>query len=175
MIRLNQVEDPDKSSSNFKFKDKLRSLIDTIKEPDQSDEEFLEKSVLEALEYKESRKYLEDMIQKVEKLLLEVKDREEFIKIKQEEIREEREKLESQLRAATPHANPSMPAREQRRFREETHRIHWNTEKQVKRNVINTEIEELLTHLESRWAELDKLELGRLKELMEKNRKNEKK
>jgi hypothetical protein len=36
-------------------------------------------------------------------------------------------------------------------------------------------MDELLTHLESRWAELDKLELGRLKELMEKNRKNEKK
>ncbi len=175
MIRLNQVEDPDKSSSNFKFKGKLRNLIDTIKEPDQSDEEFLEKSVLDALEYKESKKYLEDMIQKVEKLLLEIKEREEFINNKQQEIREEREKLESKLRAATPHTNPSMQSRDQRRFREEAHRIHWNTERQIKRKAINTEMDELLTHLESRWAELDKLELGRLKELMEKNRKNEKK
>ena len=115
------------------------------------------------------------MIQKVEKLLLEIKEREEFIKNKQQEIREEREKLESKLRAATPHTNPSMQSRDQRRFREEAHRIHWNTERQIKRKAINTEMDELLTHLESRWAELDKLELGRLKELMEKNRKNEKK
>lgn len=177
MIILNQVEDPDKSSStsNLKFKENLRNLIDTIKDPAQTDEEFLEKSILEALEYKEGRKYLEEMIQKVEKLLLEVKERDESIKAKQQEIREEREKLESKLLASTPHANPSTPSRDHRKFREEAHRIHWNTEKKIQRKVINTEIDDLISHLESRWAELDKLELSRLKELMEQNRKEEKK
>ena len=175
MVILNQVEDSDKSSSNFKIKEKLRNLIDTIKEPAISDEEFIEKSILDALEYKESRRYLEDMIQKVEKLLIEVKDREEFIKTRQQEIREEREKLESKLIASTPHANPSISSKDQRRFREEAHRIRWNTEKQIDRRVINTEIDEMLRHLESRWAELDKLELSRLKEIMEKSRKSEKK
>ena len=115
------------------------------------------------------------MIQKVEKLLIEVKDREEFIKARQEEIREERKKLESKLIASTPRANPSTSSRDQRRFREEAHRIRWNTERQIDRRVINTEIDEMLRHLESRWAELDKLELTRLKEIMDKNRKSEKK
>ena len=175
MIILNQVEDPNKSSSNLKFKEKLRNLIDTFKEPEQSDEEFLEKSVLEALEYKEGKKQLEDMIQKVEKMLLEVKDREEFIAEEQKEIKQEREKLESKLLASTPHANTSASSRDIRKFREEAHRIHWNTEKNIQRKVINTEIDDLISHLESRWAELDKLELNRLKELMEQNRKEEKK
>ncbi|MHB1492172.1 MAG: hypothetical protein ACYCSG_06320 [Thermoplasmataceae archaeon] len=160
---MNDVEEPQKVSStnSEKIKERVRSLMEIMIDPDESEDEFIERCILEALEYKETKKNLEMLSDKVQDLLAELREKEKTLS-------EERRKFAGQIQASmAPTPQPT-----DRKTREEAHRIHWNNQvPATKKKTINTEIEDLISHLESRWAQLDQLDLEHLRALMEKNHK----
>jgi hypothetical protein len=162
-IILNNVEEPQKPSStnSEKIKERIRSLMEIMIDPDESEDEFIERCILEALEYKETKKNLEMLSDKVQDLLAELREKEKALST-------EKQKFAGQIH----HAMAPVPPTVDKKTREETHRIHWNTQvAALKKRETNPVIDSLIAHLENRWARLDRLDLDQLRELMEKNNK----
>jgi len=57
---LNNDEDPQVSSnfSSNNTKERIKKLIETLKDPSESNDDFIEKSILDAMEYRETGKNL---------------------------------------------------------------------------------------------------------------------
>ncbi|MHB8361193.1 MAG: hypothetical protein ACYDAO_05925 [Thermoplasmataceae archaeon] len=155
---MNNDEDLQVSSNftNNNTKERIKRLIETLKDPSESDDDFIEKSILDAMEYRETGKNLELMYERVKSVLEDLKKREKTLS---EEKRTFEHLNNHNFQNTQKPAYNTIP-------KEEIHRIHWNTKPIVKPQPRNSEIDELIRHLESRWAELDKLDLWKLKEIM---------